>query len=196
MSQPGFSPLLSPHPCRAIPGLCLTPALVLLYPFCLGAVGPAPTLMRSLPCWQCHHICLLAHRPCSSLTNTLTSIQNFNSSHFLLEAILLNIPWTICFYFRLGMVWNNLLTHKIMLDVLLLLLIHSLLWLLQMSVSKVPLDSVEQEETCGTVEDELGVYEGGMKSNNNVLAPENLYSKCNIHYLHFSKAFIILFFFL
>lgn len=83
-----------------------------------------------------------------------------------------------------------------MVDVLLTPLIHSLMGLLQTSASKVPSDSAEQEEMCGIVWEELGVYEGDMKSNNNVWAPEKLYSKCNIHCLYFSKAFTIhLFFF-
>lgn len=55
-----------------------------------------------------------------------------------------------------------------MLDVLLPQLIHSMIRFLQMSVFKVLLDSVEQEETCVTVEGELSVYEGDMKPNNSV----------------------------
>lgn len=49
-----------------------------------------------------------------------------------------------------------------MLDVLLPQLIHSMIRFLQMP------DSVEQEETCVTVEGELSVYEGDMKPNNSV----------------------------
>lgn len=55
-----------------------------------------------------------------------------------------------------------------MLHVLLSQIIHSLVWLVQMSVFQVLLDSVKQEEICGTMEDEFSVYEGSMKPKNNV----------------------------
>lgn len=60
------------------------------------------------------------------------------------------------------------MTPKIMLHVLLSQIIHSLVWLVQMSVFQVLLDSVKQEEICGTMEDEFSVYEGSMKPKNNV----------------------------
>lgn len=126
-------------------------------------------LVRALTYWHCCRSQLLARLPCVlSLISMLTSLQNFNSSRFLLELILPNVPWTIFLYFRLGIMQNNLPTRKIMVDVLLTPLIHSLMGLLQTSASKVPSDSAEQEEMCGIVWEELGVYEGDMKSNNNV----------------------------
>lgn len=191
MSQPKLSPPLPMCPCPAMPVLPVTILSPALLPLLMDSshAGEVPALLQFCHPW------LQTHLPHRTLTSTMTSTENFNSSSFLLENILPNFSLTICFYFRPDIAWWKLMTPKIMLHVLLSQIIHSLVWLVQMSVFQVLLDSVKQEEICGTMEDEFSVYEGSMKPKNNVWTAEQWYSKCSIHYLHFSKAFTIYVFF-
>lgn len=165
-----LQPIPVPMSLPSHPG-AVKPALALLCPPCLGTVGPVPTLVRSLPCWQCCRTWLLAHLPCRSLISTLTSIQNFNSSHFLLRLILPNIPWTICIAQTCVKYSLDNLSDPASCGTTcwhakscyMSFFLDSLMWLLQMPMSQEPLCSVEQEKTCGIVGDKFSMYEGGMK---------------------------------